>query len=89
MKPIPNLPTDLRIIGWSADGKGVLGYRREANPTPVFWIEPATGAQRKLFEIAHAPFEDVSNVRLSADLKSCAYTTNSLLHDLYLMRGLR
>jgi eukaryotic-like serine/threonine-protein kinase len=89
MKPVPGVTADLRFIGWSADGAGLLAYVRAANPSPVYLVDPATGTRRKLFEIGRAPWEDISSVRVAADLKSYAYTTNSLLHDLYLMRGLR
>ncbi len=87
-RPLPN-SRDLRLIGWSPDGKGVLATVFGRNPAPVVLIDPATGARRTLFEIAHAPWEIINTVRVAADLKTCAYTTNSLLHDLYLMRGLR
>jgi Tol biopolymer transport system component len=87
--PVPGDRGDIRVIGWSADGRSVLAVGRTENPAPIFQIDPATGARRRLFSIPHAPWESISTVRVSADLKSYAYTTNSFLHDLYLMRGLR
>jgi Tol biopolymer transport system component len=89
MRALPGLTEDLRVIGWSADGLGVLAYQRGANPVPVLLVDVASGRRRTLFEIPRAPEETISGVRVSADLKSYAYTTSSLLHDLYLMRGLR
>ncbi len=89
MKPLPGTVTDLRTIGWTADGKGVLAIDRHADPTSLYWIDPATGARRKLFQIPRAPWEDITSARVSADLKSYGYTTGSVLDDLYLMRGLR
>ncbi len=88
-RALPGASADLRIIGWSADGKGVLAYQSGPNPVPVISVDPATGARRTLFTIPRAPWEEISTVRVSADLKSYGYTTRSLLHDLYLMRGLR
>ena len=89
MKPLPGAIQDLRFIRWSADGRSVMAYARSSNPTPVYLIDVATGARRTLFELRRAPFETIRSVRVSDDLKSYAFTTGSLLHDLYLMRGLR
>jgi hypothetical protein len=86
--PIPNVP-DLRFVGWTADGRSLLATPRDPVRTQLVLVDPETGARRKLFDIDHAPWETINTVRMSADMKSYAYTTSSLLHDLYLMRGLR
>ncbi len=88
-QPLPGTNTDLRFVGWTADGRNILAIPRSGNPVPVLSIDPASGARRTLFAIPRAPWEEISTLRVAADLKSYAYTTNSLLHDLYLMRGLR
>jgi Tol biopolymer transport system component len=89
LRPLPGQTSDLRFIGWTADGSGILAFHRRLNPSPVYRVDPATGSRRELFQIRRAPWEDLGSVRVSADLKSYAYTTSSQLDDLYLMRGLR
>ncbi len=89
MEAIPGVDLALQFFGWGPDGRSLLAFERGQNPTPVFQIDVRTGARRKLIEIPHAPWESIIGVRMADDLKSYAFTTNSVLNDLYLMRGLR
>ena len=89
MKPLPASMRDLRFVGFGPDAQSLIGYDREANPTTVYRVDLATGSRRALFQLPHAQWETVLSVRVSADLRSYAYTTASILNDLYLMRGLR
>jgi hypothetical protein len=83
------LPDSWQVLRWHTDGARILVCDRVANPAVVWLLDPASGARTKVLEVPRAPAETMMRLQASDDLRCYAYSTNALLHDLYLMRGLR
>jgi len=89
---LKGLSTSDAVVNWSADGKYLYTYARGEVPARVFRLEINTG-KRELFKITspqdHAGVEDVTNLQVTRDGRSYAYTCPTILSDLYVVEGLR
>jgi hypothetical protein len=80
------------VVNWSADGKYLYTYARGEVPARIYRVEISTG-RRELFKVTsppdHAGVEDVTNLHITRDGRSYAYTCPTILSDLYVAGGLR
>ncbi len=80
------------VINWTADGRYLFTYLRGEAPARVYRVEIASG-KRELFNVIAPPdlagVEDVSNLKITRDGRTYAYTCAIYLSDLYLVDGLR
>jgi Tol biopolymer transport system component len=91
-RPVKGLSTEEAVINWSADGKYLFTYRRGEVPAHIYRVEISSG-ERELFRITSPPdlagVEDVTNMTITRDGRSYAYTCPTVLSDLYVVDGLR
>ncbi|HMK31833.1 MAG TPA: hypothetical protein VK473_19270, partial [Terriglobales bacterium] len=74
------------------DGKFLYTYTRGEAPALISRLEIASG-RREPFKITsppdHTGMEDVTNLQITRDGHSYAYTCPTILSDLYVVDGLR
>jgi len=84
--------TSEAVINWSADGKYLFTYTRGEAPARIYRVEILSG-KRQLFKVTSPPdlagVEDVTNLCITRDGRSYAYTCPTVLSDLYVVDGLR
>ncbi len=80
------------VVNWSADGKSLFVYRRAEVPARVYRVDIVSG-KRELFKTISPPdlagVEDITNLQITRDGRSYAYTCPTFLSDLYVIDGLR
>jgi hypothetical protein len=87
---IPGLEPEDTPARWSADGRFLYVYRREALPARVFRLEIATGRKelwKELMPADGAGVVDLSPVLPAPDGLSYVYGYLRTLSDLYLLDG--
>ncbi len=92
VRAVPGLTPDDNVSGWSADGRSLIVSRTTLVPTRVERVDIATGKRTLLREVGPADAAGVavvSNVLLSADEKSYAYTALHQGAYLFTVDGLR
>jgi Tol biopolymer transport system component len=91
-KTVKGLSTREAVINWSADGKYLFTYARGEVPARIHRVEITSG-KRELFKNTLPPdlagVEDVTNLDITRDGRSYAYTCPTILSDLYVVDGLR
>jgi Tol biopolymer transport system component len=91
-RALKGLSTSDAVVNWSADGKYLYTYSRGEAPARIYRVEIGSG-KRELFKVTeppdHAGVEDVTNLRITRDGRSYAYTCPTILSDLYVVDGLR
>ena len=91
-RAVKGLSTSDAVVNWSADGKYLYTYTRGETPARIYRVEIASG-KRELFKVTeppdHAGVEDVTNLHITRDGRSYAYTCPTILSDLYVVDGLR
>ncbi|HEY3400049.1 MAG TPA: protein kinase [Geothrix sp.] len=90
-QPIPGLAPQERVVRWALDGKALWVVDLHEMPCTVHHLDLATGARRRLLEIAPEDLAGltVSNFLLTPDAKGYAYAYRRVLSELYLYEGLR
>src|SRR5262249_24524451 len=85
-RPIPGITSTDVPIAWTPDGRG-LYVRVRRSPGRIMLLDVGTGERRPWLEIgATAPD---SQIVMTPDGKSCAYSQRSSSSDLYVVDGLR
>jgi len=91
-RTVPGLSTSEAVINWSADGNYLFTYTRGEVPARIYRVEITSG-KRQLFKVTSPPdlagVEDVTNLHITRDGRSYAYTCPTILSDLYVVDGLR
>jgi len=91
-RTVVGLSTSEAVINWSADGKHLFTYTRGEVPARIYRVEITSG-KRELFKVTSpidlAGVEDVTNLRITRDGRSYAYTCPTVLSDLYVVDGLQ
>jgi eukaryotic-like serine/threonine-protein kinase len=91
-RPATGVSPDDVPAGWSADGRSLYVFPLSATPPHVDAIDLETG-RRTLWREFRPPDPagvlQVGPVRIAPDGKSYVYSYRRLLHDLYLVTGLR
>jgi Tol biopolymer transport system component len=91
-RALKGLSTGDAVVNWSADGKYLYTYTRGEAPARIYRVEIASG-KRELFKVTEPPdnagVEDVTNLHITRDGRSYAYTCPTILSDLYVVDGLR
>jgi len=91
-RPLRGLSTSEAVVNWSADGKYLFTYTRGEAPARIYRVEITSG-KRELFKVTSPPdlagAEDVTNLCITRDGRSYAYTCPTVLSDLYVVTGLR
>ena len=80
------------LVGWSADGRSVYAFRRDALPAPVFRLDLGSGRRtrvRDLMPADPAGVAGVAAVLLTPDAHTVAYNYERCLSQLYVVAGLR
>jgi eukaryotic-like serine/threonine-protein kinase len=86
---VPN--PEERILGFSADGQGVL-LRTRTIPLKITRVDLATGKREPWKEIVPADpagVQSILGLRFSADGQAYAYSIGRILSDLYVVDGLK
>ncbi len=91
-QPIKGLSTSEAVVNWSTDGKYLFTYSRGEVPARIYRVEITSG-KRELVKVTSPPdlagVEDVTNLGISRDGRSYAYTCPIALSDLYVVTGLK
>jgi Tol biopolymer transport system component len=91
-RPVKGLSTSDAVVNWSGDGKYLFTYTRGEVPARIYRVDIASG-KRELFKVTSSPdlagVEDVTNLHITRDGRSYAYTCPTILSDLYVVHGLR
>lgn len=89
-QPIPGIRPQERVARWTPDGRGLWVIDLHQMPCAVYHLDLASGARRKLLEIAPDDLAGltVSNFLLTSDARSYAYAYRRVLSELYLYEGL-
>ncbi|HYX68023.1 MAG TPA: protein kinase [Terriglobales bacterium] len=91
-RPVKGVSTADAVVSWTADGKYLFVYRRAEVPARLYRVEIASG-KRELFNVISPPdpagVEDITNLQITRDGRSYAYTCPTFLADLYLVDGLK
>jgi serine/threonine protein kinase len=91
-KPVPGLEADDRPVAWTADGKGLYGFRRGELPGRIFRLYLETGERethRELRPRDPSGVVEIVSVLLTSGGESYAYSQHRILSDLFLVEGLR
>jgi hypothetical protein len=91
-RTIAGLEPDDRPIAWTADGKGLFGFRRGELPGRIFRLHLETGERethRDLRPRDPSGVVEVVSVVLTPGGESYAYSQHRILSDLFLVEGLR
>ena len=89
--PLPPMPAGYRPVGWTADGRSLFISKSDIAAT-VAKFDIATGALtpwKTLLPSDRAGVTDVSNISITPDERSYAYTYHRRLSELYLVTGLK
>jgi len=89
---IPGLQVEESFAGWAADSRSVYVFRSDAYPVHLFKVDISTGTRKIIREIMPEDpvgLDSVFSVRISRDEKSCVYSYQRSLSELYLATGLR
>ncbi len=87
---VPELTPEHACARFSSDGRSLLYFRRNENPTRVFALDLATRRSRLIREIpVPESLFGVNNLRLSSDEKTYAYSFVTSTSDLYLLTDVR
>ena len=79
-------------IVWSSDDRSLFAYKRNETPAQVFKIEIATGRRELWKTIAPADrsgLVGISNIVMTPDARSYAYSYFRILTNLEMAEGLR
>ncbi len=91
-RTVKGLSTSEAVVNWSADGKYLFTYTRGEAPARIYRVEIASG-KRQLLRVTSPPdlagVEDVTNLSITRDGRSYAYTCPVILSELYVVDGLR
>jgi eukaryotic-like serine/threonine-protein kinase len=89
---VPGLEADDRPVAWTADGKGLYGFRRGELPGRIFRLSLETGERethRDLRPRDPSGVVEIVSVVLTPGGESYAYSQHRILSDLFLVEGLR
>ena len=90
-RPIAGLVNGEFPLRFSADGKSIFVWKRDL-PARVYTIDLASGRHelwKELMPLDPSGVERISNVVVTPDGKSYAYTYSRLLSDLFVVEGLK
>jgi Tol biopolymer transport system component len=85
------IPND-RVVGWVAGAKALFVYRMGELPAKLSRVDYQTGERELVHEITPADRAGVSaslGIRVTPDGKAYAYGQTQMLHELYLVEGLK
>ncbi len=88
---IPNSPSGLVPIAWTADGRSLYADDPSSMPLKVYRVDNATGQQQLVKELMPADpsgLVDIFGPLITPDGKAYAYNTYRVLSTLYLVKGL-
>jgi serine/threonine protein kinase/Tol biopolymer transport system component len=89
---LPGSAPDDRIDGWAAGGKALFLHRTGELPAKLMRLDYETGKRELVREIAPADQAGVNSqfgIVVTPDATAYAYSTVQMLHELYLVDGLK
>jgi eukaryotic-like serine/threonine-protein kinase len=92
LEPLPTIPAEQSIIGWTADSKSVYAAETSSNTATVYIVDVKTGQRRLHHQHAPADFAGVSFMspgRVSPDGNYYVYVVGRVLSYLYVVEGLK
>ncbi len=91
-RPLADIGTQERAMGWNADGSALFVFERGALPANMYRIDVATGVRRLHRELAPSDptgVDGLTAVRMTPDESTFVYSYPQTLCDLYVIEGLR
>jgi Tol biopolymer transport system component len=92
MQPLPFIPIDQPIVGWTADSKSLYVADDSTNTVKVYIVDLKTGQRRLHHQHAPGDFAGVAGVgagHITPDGTFYAYTVGRTLSYLYVVEGLK
>jgi serine/threonine protein kinase len=89
---LPGSTADDRIDGWAAGGKALFLHRTGELPAKLMRLDYETGKRELVREIAPADQAGIASsfgIVVTPDATAYAYSTVQMLHELYLVEGLK
>jgi hypothetical protein len=90
-REVPGLEPGMQPLRFSADGRSLLVAGPEDTPTRVYRVDLATGRRTLRHELMPADPAGVTTLGavVTPDGRGYAYNYRQILHNLYLVEGLR
>jgi eukaryotic-like serine/threonine-protein kinase len=92
LQPLPFIPLDQPIVGWTADSKSLYVADNSTNTVKVYIVDPKTGQRRLHHQHAPADFAGIAGVgagRMTPDGNFYVYDVARTLSYLYVVEGLK
>lgn len=92
LQPLPFIPLDQPIVGWTADSKSLYVADNSSNTVKVYIVDVKTGQRRLHHQHAPADFAGVGGVgsgNITPDGNFYVYDVGRTLSYLYVVEGLR
>jgi len=91
-RPLSDIGSQERVLGWNADGSALFVFDRGTIPTHIFRIDATTGERKLYRELAPSDptgVDGITVVRMTPDESTFVYSYPQTLCDLYVIEGLR